>query len=64
MRKLKDDYSLDLFLARSNPLQEKYYELTRVADENIARELKPDPEQDQEIEEIIKQPDFLYMRED
>lgn len=53
MRKIKEDFSLDLLLARSNPLQQKYYDLTRMADERLARELKPDPEQDREIEEII-----------
>lgn len=64
MRKVKEDFSLDELLARGNPLQQKYYDLTRVVDENIARELKPDPEQDQLIEEIINQPDFLFMGED
>ena len=61
MRKLKHDFSIELLLQRSNPLQQKYFDLTRVADESIARELKPTQEQDKELEEIINQPDFKEM---
>ena len=42
MRKIKDDeFSIEMLLEKSNPLQEKYYYLTRNEDENIAKELIP-----------------------
>jgi len=41
MRKIKDNYSLEVLLERKNAQQEKYYDLTRTADESIARELIP-----------------------
>jgi len=44
MRKIKEDYSLEMLLERNTPFKEKYYKLTRTADEMIAREIKPSPE--------------------
>lgn len=45
MRKIKDDLTLDLLLERSNPMKEKYYQLTKEADESVARELQPSPDE-------------------
>ena len=39
MRRIKDEFSMDIFLQKKNPLQEKYFKLTRMDDENVAREL-------------------------
>lgn len=62
MRKIKGGYSLGQLLEKKNPQQEKYYLLTRNADESIARELKPGKDQLMAIDEVLKQPDFLQMK--
>ena len=63
MRKLDKNYSLDMILERKTPQKDKYYELTRTADENIARALKPDEAEQDEIAEILNRPEFLLMEE-
>ena len=63
MRKLKDNYSLDILLERKNALQAKYYELTRTVDENIARELIPNEKEQELIDLIIEIPEFMTMTE-
>jgi hypothetical protein len=62
MRQIKDGYSLSQLLEKKNPQQEKYYLLTRNADESIARELRPSKEQQEAINEILRQPDFLKIK--
>ena len=54
MRKIKGGYSLGQLLEKKNPQQEKYYLLTRNADESIARELKPDKDKLRAIDEVLK----------
>ena len=61
MRQIKNDYSLESMLERTNPLQEKYFDLTRQADESIAKELRPNPQEQERINHIITLPDFLVM---
>lgn len=43
MRRIKDDFSFHEFMQKKNPLQDKYFKLTRADDENVARELQPKP---------------------
>jgi hypothetical protein len=38
--------------------------LTRNADESIARELRPSKDDQVKINEILKQPDFLYLKDE
>lgn len=52
-----------MLLAKSNPLKEKFYDLTRKEDDNIAREIRPSPEEKKVLEEIIEKPDFIEMTE-
>lgn len=54
MRKIKGGYSLGQLLEKKNPQQEKYYLLTRNADESIARELKPEKDKLRAIDEVLK----------
>lgn len=42
-------------------MQAKYFELTRVADESVARDLRPNDQENERIKEIINLPDFLTM---
>jgi hypothetical protein len=46
------------FLKRSNPITEKYYILTRDVDDAIAKDLRPDAEEVDELNKIIALPDF------
>jgi len=45
MRMIKDEFSIETFFEHSNPFVEKFYELTRNADESVARELRPNQEE-------------------
>lgn len=51
----------DPFEGRTNPISDKYYILTRTNDDNIARGLQPDPDTQEEILDIIDQPDFKEL---
>jgi len=42
-------------------MQDKYYDLTRTADEIIARALRPNEEEQDEIDKILNKPEFLWM---
>ena len=46
------------FLKRSNPITEKYYILTRDVDDSIAKDLRPNAEEVELINNIINLPDF------
>jgi len=56
MNRKKED-----FLSQSNPIADKYYILSRVVDEAIAKELKPSQDEMKEIDEILAKPDFNKM---
>ena len=47
MRRIKEDFSLEMLLEKSNPLLEKYYDLTRNLDKDFS--MNPNPEQKQQI---------------
>lgn len=49
------------FLKRSNPITEKYYILTRDVDDSIAKDLRPDSEELEELNKIIALPDFQTL---
>lgn len=49
------------FLARQNPMTEKYYILTRDIDESIVKDLRPNHQELQVINEAIDQPDFMPL---
>lgn len=53
-----------MILERKTPQKDKYYELTRTADEVIARALKPNEEEQDEIAEILNRPEFLFMQDE
>lgn len=49
------------FLKRSNPITQKYYILTRDIDESGAKDLTPNAEETEYINEIINLPDFSNL---
>lgn len=49
------------FLKRSNPITQKYYILTRDIDESGAKDLTPNSEETELINEIINLPDFSNL---
>lgn len=46
------------FLMRPNPITQKYYTLTRDVDDSIAKDLRPDKDESQQISVVINLPDF------
>lgn len=46
------------FIQRPNPITEQYYILTRDIDDNIAKDLRPNAEENEKIKAIISLPDF------
>jgi len=46
------------FLMRANPITEKYYTLTRDLDDSVAKDLRPNKEEVQQIDHILTLPDF------
>ena len=51
-------------MQKKNPLQDKYFKLTRADDENVARELQPKPQELEEINKILKIPDFMTLTQE
>lgn len=49
------------FLKRSNPITQKYYIMTRDIDESGAKDLTPNAEETECINEIINLPDFSNL---
>jgi len=49
------------FLKRSNPITQKYYIMTRDIDESGAKDLTPNAEETEYINEIINLPDFSNL---
>ena len=49
------------FLQRSNPITQKYYILTRDIDESGAKDLTPNSEEMENINEILAMPDFSTL---
>ena len=64
MRKINQNFSLEMLLERKSPMQNKYYDLTRTADENIARALRPNEEEQTIIDNILNRPEFLWMQDE
>lgn len=63
MRQIKDNLTLDLLLEGANPQQWKYLELTREVSESVAREIRPKPSEEAELNKILDLPDFLYLND-
>ena len=49
MRQIRNNFTLDLMLRRVNPLTEKYFDLTRTEDELLAKELRPNKEEQERL---------------
>jgi hypothetical protein len=49
------------FLKRPNPITQKYYILTRDIDESGAKDLTPNAEEQDQINQILNLPDFLNL---
>ena len=64
LKRIKDNYTIDLLLERTNPLKDKYFKMTRNADESVARELQPNPDEKREIDRILQLPDFIMLKEE
>lgn len=43
---------------KTNPITEKYYILTRDADDSIAKDLRPDVDEKKYLDAVIDLPDF------
>ena len=45
-------------------MTEKYFDLTRTGDESFAKELRPNNEEQERINQILILPDFIFLSEE
>ena len=51
------------FLSKDNPITEKFSILSRISDDAFARDIKPNPHENEIIDELITKPDFIKVED-